>query len=68
MTVLEKNLNLKTIYKKVFLKYQANAMLPSLYLPSSNGIFGGRRKRKKEKKVSNPICGWDAPIITHNQK
>ena len=50
---------LKTIYKKVFLKYQANARFPSLCLPSGNAIFGsGRRKRKRRgQKTYKPIRG-----------
>ncbi len=45
---------LKTIYKKGFIKYHANAMFHSLCLPSGNPIFGGGRRRRK-KKVGNPI-------------
>ena len=52
---------LKTFYKKIFLKYQANgnAKFPSLSPPSGiprNAIFhvfGGRKSRKK--KVGNPL-------------
>ncbi len=61
---------LKTIYKKVFLKYQVNTRFPSLCLASENAIFGGGKKprRKKKKKVGKPIedpvRGRDAPIIT----
>ena len=59
MAVLEKEfkLVLKTIYKKVFLKYQANARFPSLFLPSRTAIFGGGRKPRKKKEVCNPIRG-----------
>ena len=44
---------LKTIYKKVFLKYQVNARFPSLCLVSENAIFGGGKRRKKI--VGKPI-------------
>ncbi len=43
----KKKLVMMTIYRKVFLKYQANAKFRSQRLPSINAIFsGGRRKRK----------------------
>ena len=44
----EKNkLGLKTTYKKVFIKYQANARFPSVCLPSGNAIFSRGRRWKK---------------------
>ncbi len=50
MGVLEKKIELvlKTIYKKGFIRYQANARFPSLCLPSGNAIFGNGRRRKKK--------------------
>ncbi len=57
-------LDLKTIFKNVFLKYQVNTRFPSLCLASENDIFGGGRKprrRRRKKKVSKPIGDRDAP-------
>ena len=44
---------LKNIYKKLFLKYQANARFPLPCFSFMNAIFGGGRR----KKVGNPIRG-----------
>ncbi len=50
--IRKNNLVMKTIYKKIFLKYQANTRLPSLCLASGNSIFG-----KGDKNIGNAIRG-----------
>ena len=60
-------LDLKTTYKKVFLKYQAHPCVPSMCLAPRYVIFvGGRRRNKKKKKVcksiGDPVGGQDASI------
>ncbi len=44
---------LKTTFKKVFIKYQVNARIPSLCLVSENAVFRGRKRRKK--KLASPL-------------